>query len=159
MCVIVAMRRLDFESFHWLVYCSNLVCLLCMLVRMLVWCFSVLSSRWVLRWWSIRSWRSRRRRRRKRWRLKLTEGSVFKASIAWGFFLWPWSWNLINEWAINYKRWLVSNNWRVKFPLHKVSFVSDHPGRTVQLWGLYGSGFSSVWGLFLAGLEDTASWV
>jgi hypothetical protein len=34
--------------------------------------------------------------------------------------------------------------------LHKDSSVDEHPGLTVQLWGLYGSGFSLVWGPFLA---------
>jgi hypothetical protein len=34
--------------------------------------------------------------------------------------------------------------------LHKDLSVSKHPGLTVQLWGLYGSGFSQVWGPFLA---------
>jgi hypothetical protein len=33
----------------------------------------------------------------------------------------------------------------LQIPLPKDLSVSDHPGLTVQLWGPYGSGFSSVW--------------
>jgi hypothetical protein len=34
--------------------------------------------------------------------------------------------------------------------LHKDSYVDEHLGLTVQLWGLYGPSFSQVWGSFLA---------
>ena len=33
----------------------------------------------------------------------------------------------------------------LQIPLPKDLSVSDHPGLTVPLWGLHGSGFSSVW--------------
>ena len=62
----------------WLVYCFDLVLLFasCMIVWMLVWCFLITSSRWDIRG-------DQEEEEEERWRLKLTEGSVFKASIAW----------------------------------------------------------------------------
>ena len=57
-------------------YCSNLDLLFasCMIVRMFVWCFVILSS-----YGDIHG----DQKEEERSRLKLTEGSVFKASIAW----------------------------------------------------------------------------
>jgi hypothetical protein len=63
------------------------------------------------------------------------------------------------EYAINIKRWLLITVQRgleygVTFDalvtLLKDLYVSEHPGFTVQLWGLYGSGFSHIEGPFLA---------
>jgi hypothetical protein len=58
------------------------------------------------------------------------------------------------EYAINIKRWLFSNmlkggqsiglSFGALVALHKDSSVSEHPELTVQLWGLYGSGFSHI---------------
>ena len=78
--VFVAIRRIVFQTllpiFLWLVYYFNLVLLFasCMIVWMLVWCFVITSSRWDIRG---------DQEEEERWRLKLTKGSVFKASIAW----------------------------------------------------------------------------
>ena len=77
------MRRIVFQTllliFLWLVYCSDLVLLFAsfMIVWMLVWCFMITSSRWDIC--------GDQEEEEERWRLKLTEGSMFKASIAWDY--------------------------------------------------------------------------
>ena len=78
-CVFVARLRFVYKLFIlilWLVYCSNLDLLFasCMIIWMLVWCFMISSNRWDVR--------GDQEEEEKRWRLKLTEGSVFKSSIA-----------------------------------------------------------------------------
>ena len=91
------------------------------------------------------------------WRFEFEEGSkVYKASITWTNHItiglhWV---ILVDAWCYyDHVTWLieyVTTTKRYFWTWNKACLYVIHLGLTVQPWGLYDSGFSWVWGPFLA---------